>query len=157
MLARCLLMGLIATTCLGALRGEQATATPDNKDPSTPPLDTAIFTKCTGHAECKPAAAEDGVVAPTFCAEVTGIPGGRCHPCSECHAGARATAATAVRAAEPLRPPPPPLTPSACFPPAHRPAPAPPAARPRRRRQEVPARVCRRQEVRAGACCPRGW
>jgi hypothetical protein len=109
MFTRSLLMGLLATTCLGALRGEATP--PDNKDEVTPPLDPAAFPSCTGHAECKPAAVnpndpEGNIVGPTFCAEVSGISGGRCHPCSECHQGGRATAATAVRATEPLRPPP---------------------------------------------------
>jgi len=81
-------MGLLATTCLGALRGEATP--PDNKDVVTPPLDPAAFPSCTGHAECKPAAVnpndpEGNIVGPTFCAEVSGISGGRCHPCSECH------------------------------------------------------------------------
>ena len=96
MLARCLLVGLLVTTCLGALRGEPPPH--DNKDAGDP----ATFPSCTAHAECKPAAAhpndpESTKVGPTFCAEVTGISGGRCHPCSECHQGARATTATAVR------------------------------------------------------------
>ena len=106
MLARCLLMGLLGTTCLGALRGEQATATATPASVEAPPLDLAAYPVCAGHAECKPTAAggpNDSETIPTFCAEVNDVSGGRCHPCSECHQSARATAAEPL----PSRAPPP--------------------------------------------------
>ena len=97
-------MGLLATTCLGALRGEQATATatPISKDVETPPLDSVVFPSCTAHAECKPmpaAGPNDPEMTPTFCVQSAEkeVGAGNCQPCSECHQGARATAAEPPR------------------------------------------------------------